>query len=247
MTAHVLITEHDSLYQLVKFTIAYFVIFVTGMLGNSATCIIILRNRSMRTATNHYIVALSATTMAVLISRLPLEAYRLWAPYTYPLTEEMCIAIGFLCEVSEVATILTIVAISVESYIAIYRSFISHTSSQQSRAVHYICAIWVYALCTAVPQAMQLRMVTKDENGQNATMCTVKENGVHQVFVIITFLFFLMMMFISLKTYAVILYKLRPSHQLNPPNGLSVETNDRSNRTARYKASQRNVITMLGE
>lgn len=249
MTASVPFTEHDSLNLLVPLSIIYGIIFVAGVLGNIATCVVILRNRSMHTATNFYLTSLALSDMILLICGLPMEVYRLWVPYTYPLTEGVCIAIGFASETSSNATVLTITAFTIERYIAICRPFISRVSSKQSRAVRYIVAIWVCALCTAVPQAMQFGIVTNTDNGLNVTMCTVKGHGVHQVFVISSLIFFVVPMSVITVLYALIGFKLRMSRVLHPPKRLSVESNDKSNRTARYKAgaSQRRVIKMLGE
>lgn len=241
--------EPDSLDLLVPLTVTYGIIFVAGILGNTSTCVVIARNRSMHTATNFYLFSLAISDVILLVCGLPIELHRLWNPLTYPLGEAHCIALGLASETSANATVLTITAFTVERYIAICRPFMSHTMSKLSRAVRFIVAIWVCALCTAVPQAMQFGIVRFNENGLNTSACTVKGHGVHQVFVISSFVFFVVPMSVISILYALIGIKLRTSRVLHPAKKLSVESNDRANRSTRYRngASQRRVIRMLGE
>lgn len=47
--------RRDSLYVIIPITVIYLIIFVTGVIGNISTCIVISKNRSMHTATNYYL------------------------------------------------------------------------------------------------------------------------------------------------------------------------------------------------
>ncbi|KAG6453130.1 pyrokinin-1 receptor isoform X1 [Manduca sexta] len=240
-------SEPYTLDLLVPLSITYAVIFVAGILGNTSTCIVIARNRSMHTATNFYLFSLAISDLILLVCGLPLELHRLWYPFTYPLGEAECITIGLASETSANATVLTITAFTVERYIAICRPFMSHTMSKLSRAVRFIVAIWVFALCTAVPQAMQFGLVSYVENGQTIVECTVKGPGVHQVFVISSFVFFVVPMSVITVLYALIGVKLRTSRVLHPVKKLSVDSNERPYGQTQYRngASQRRVIRML--
>ncbi|XP_068632899.1 pyrokinin-1 receptor-like isoform X2 [Battus philenor] len=240
-------SEPDSLNLIIPLTVIYAVIFVAGILGNLSTCFVIARNRSMHTATNFYLFSLAVSDLILLVCGLPLESYRLWNPYTYPLGEVFCIALGLASETSANATVLTITAFTVERYIAICRPFMSHTMSKLSRAIRFIIAIWICALCTAVPQAMQFGIVTYEENGQNMSACTVKGHGVHQVFVISSFVFFVAPMSVITVLYVFIGVKLRTSRVLHPTKKLSVNGTTRFSANMRYRhgTSQRRVIRML--
>ncbi|CAH1646721.1 unnamed protein product [Spodoptera littoralis] len=239
--------EPYTLDLVVPLTVTYVVIFVAGILGNTSTCVVIARNRSMHTATNFYLFSLAISDLILLVCGLPFEVHRLWNPDTYPLGEAHCIAIGLASETSANATVLTITAFTVERYIAICRPFMSHTMSKLSRAVRFIIAIWVFALCTAVPQAMQFGIVSYVDNGQNVSACTVKGVGVHQVFVISSFVFFVVPMSMISVLYALIGIKLRTSRVLHPVKKLSVDSNERASGQMQYRngASQRRVIRML--
>ncbi|CAG4985862.1 unnamed protein product [Colias eurytheme] len=238
--------EHESLNVIVPLTVIYSIIFVAGILGNISTCVVIARNRSMHTATNFYLFSLALSDLLLLICGLPIELYRLWDPISYPLGEPLCLSMGLISETSANATVLTITAFTVERYIAICRPFMSHTMSKSSRAVRYIMVIWVFALCTAVPQAMQFGIVTFNEKGRDISACTVKGHGVHEVFVISSFVFFVVPMSLITVLYVLIGVKLNTSRVLHPVKKSSIESRDKNGST-RYRngASQRRVIRML--
>lgn len=155
----------DNLYPLaliIPITIAYGVIFLTGVVGNVSTCTVIARNKSMHTATNYYLFSLAISDMLLLVSGLPPEMYRLWSPENYVFGQAFCIVQGFAAETSANATVLTITAFTVERYVAICHPFLSHTMSKLSRAVRFIVAIWVVALCLAAPQVYNYFLVVSE-------------------------------------------------------------------------------------
>jgi hypothetical protein len=49
-------------------TVIYVIIFITGVLGNVVTCIVISKNRSMHTAVNYYLFSLAISDLLLLIS-----------------------------------------------------------------------------------------------------------------------------------------------------------------------------------
>lgn len=51
----------------VPITIVYVLIFVSGVVGNVAVCVVIVRNPSMHTATNCYLFSLAASDLTVLL------------------------------------------------------------------------------------------------------------------------------------------------------------------------------------
>lgn len=74
------VESRDSLYIVIPVTVIYGIIFLTGIIGNVSTCFVIVRNKSMHTATNYYLFSLAISDLLLLISGLPPETYRLWWP-----------------------------------------------------------------------------------------------------------------------------------------------------------------------
>jgi neuromedin U receptor 1 len=48
-------------------TVIYVLLFVSGVVGNVVLCVVILRNRTMHTATNCYLFSLAVSDLTVLL------------------------------------------------------------------------------------------------------------------------------------------------------------------------------------
>lgn len=59
--------KHLSLNIVVPITIIYVFIFVTGVIGNIAVCVVIVRNNFMHTATNYYLFSLAVSDLTLLL------------------------------------------------------------------------------------------------------------------------------------------------------------------------------------
>lgn len=70
--------KRDPLYIVIPITVMYLVIFVTGVIGNISTCIVISRNKSMHTATNYYLFSLAMSDLLLLLAGLPQEMWSIW-------------------------------------------------------------------------------------------------------------------------------------------------------------------------
>lgn len=68
----------DSSYVIIPMTLFYILIFITGVVGNISTCIVIFFNKYMHTATNFYLFSLAVSDLVLLFSALPKEVYELW-------------------------------------------------------------------------------------------------------------------------------------------------------------------------
>ncbi|XP_043482403.1 pyrokinin-1 receptor-like isoform X2 [Leptopilina heterotoma] len=211
--------RRDTLYVVIPITIVYISIFITGIIGNVSTCIVIARNKSMHTATNYYLFSLAISDLLLLISGLPPEIWLIWLKYPYVFGECFCIIRGLAAETSTNATVLTITAFTVERYVAICHPFLSHTMSKLARAVKLILAIWLIALSFAVPQALQFGLV--ETHGPESVMCMMKFIIFRHSFELSTFLFFIVPMTLITILYALIGLKLRKSNALKRVRGRS--------------------------
>ncbi|XP_018396398.1 PREDICTED: neuromedin-U receptor 2-like [Cyphomyrmex costatus] len=206
----------DSLYVVIPVTIIYAAIFLTGIVGNVSTCIVIARNKSMHTATNYYLFSLAVSDLLLLVSGLPAEMYLVWCKYPYIFGEGFCVLRGLASETSTNAS----------------------TLSNLSRAIKLILIIWLVALLFALPQALQFGVVKHNEH-PDMVMCTVKRIIVSHSFELSTFLFFVIPMCLITFLYVLIGLKLRKSNMTIP--GRTESRNCR-----RYPGrSSRRVLKML--
>lgn len=160
----------------VSMTILYAVILVTGVFGNVCTCIVIFRNRYMRTATNYYLFSLAVSDLLLLILGLPHDIVALWKKRPYLFGELFCFIRGLTSETSTNASVLTITAFTVERYLAICHPLRTHTMSKLSRVVRLIIVIWFLALICAFPLAYQFGICYQKKNGvrdENTAECSI--------------------------------------------------------------------------
>nr|XP_043068057.1 pyrokinin-1 receptor [Drosophila bipectinata] len=203
----------DSLAIVVPVTVVYSLIFITGVIGNISTCIVIKKNRSMHTATNYYLFSLAISDFLLLLSGVPQEVSFIWSKYPYVFGEYFCIGRGLLAETSANATVLTITAFTVERYIAICHPFLGQAMSKLSRAIRIIVLVWILAVITAIPQAAQFGI----DDFAGVDRCAVVRVIVEHSFQLSTFIFFLAPMSIILVLYLLIGLHLYRSSLLEGP------------------------------
>ncbi|CAG9782614.1 unnamed protein product [Diatraea saccharalis] len=56
-----------SLHEIVPISVVLLVIFVTGVAGNAAVCVVIVRHPAMHTATNYYLFSLALSDLLLLL------------------------------------------------------------------------------------------------------------------------------------------------------------------------------------
>lgn len=234
--------KRDPLYIVIPITLIYVLIFVSGVIGNIGTCIVISKNRVMHTATNYYLFSLAISDFLLLISGVPQEVYSIWNRYPYVFGEQFCVFRGLMAETAANATVLTITSFTVERYFAICHPFLQHTLATFSRAVKLIIIVWIVSFLLAVPQALQFGVIS-DENGVDH--CMLKRVIIEHSFELSTLLFFLTPMTVITILYILIGLKLRTSGLMKCENGVSMQ------RPAYHRqqtsVGTRRVLKMLGK
>ncbi|KAM9231234.1 neuromedin-U receptor 1 [Leptosomus discolor] len=131
--------------------VIYLLIFVVGAVGNTLTCIVILRHRFMRTPTNYYLFSLAVSDLLVLLLGMPLELYDLWSNYPFLLGASGCYFKTLLFEAVCFASILNVTALSVERYIAVVHPLKAKYVVTRNHAKRVIVTIWVLSVVCSIP------------------------------------------------------------------------------------------------
>ena len=125
------------------------VIFLVGVIGNGTLIFIVLRNKTLHTTPNIFIVSLSIGDFFLLLVSVPFFALI----YTYPnwqFGEFLCKLNGFLKALSLGVSIFTLTALSVDRYIAITFPMRSHMMASNKKTILTSAGIWLLSALCAV-------------------------------------------------------------------------------------------------
>uniref|UniRef100_A0A914UTB4 G-protein coupled receptors family 1 profile domain-containing protein n=1 Tax=Plectus sambesii TaxID=2011161 RepID=A0A914UTB4_9BILA len=144
--------------ELIPLTVFYFILFLTGLIGNLTTCIVIRTHPVLQTQTNRYLLNLALADLVTLTVGLPFEVYMHWNQYPWDFPDFVCHLKALIAETTSYVSVLTILSFSIERYIAICHSFMFVKLEPVRNQLPYLLAfIWVVALLSAVPFAVYHR------------------------------------------------------------------------------------------
>ncbi|KAG5836043.1 hypothetical protein ANANG_G00250420 [Anguilla anguilla] len=202
-------------------SIAYLLIFITGVTGNLLTCAVICKHRKMRTPTNLYLFSLAMSDLLVLLLGMPLEIYDLWQNYPFPFGEGGCYFKTFLFETVCFASVLNVMALSVERYVAVVHPLKTRYIITNKHAHRVISAVWVGSLACAVPNTSLhgiYYLYLPERVAESATCILLKPRWMYNLVVLVTtVLFYLVPMTVICVLYMVICCRL--GHERRQPQG----------------------------
>ncbi|CAB0010283.1 unnamed protein product [Nesidiocoris tenuis] len=220
--------QRISLAITVPMTLIYAAIFITGVVGNVSICHVITKNQSMQTTTNYYLFSLAVSDLSLLVLGLPYDVSVYWQQYPWSLGTLMCKCRALVSEMASYTSVLTIVAFSMERYLAICHPLHAYSMSGLHRAVKIIAVLWIISLLGASPFT---------------GFCAMLAENVPQGFPIyeLSFIiFFLVPMLIIIVLYSLIGRKIQ-----SRGNALEVDMDGSVHRDVRHLKSRRNIVRML--
>lgn len=131
--------------------VIFSVVILFGCIGNILVILVILKNRNRaRNTTNVFILNLSVADLTFLLFCVPFHA-TIYTVQSWPFGDFMCRSVHFLQYSSMIASVLTLVAMSVDRFMAV--SFPIHTKLARNVAPALsVCAIiWIISLAMASP------------------------------------------------------------------------------------------------
>ncbi|XP_059080613.1 neuromedin-U receptor 1-like isoform X3 [Tigriopus californicus] len=222
--AMVLGPKNVGLPLLIPITIIYVLIFISGVIGNVAVCLVIIKNKSMHTATNYYLFSLAISDLMILVLGLPNDLAIYWQQYPWMLGEAMCKGRSLVSEMTSYSSVLIIVSFSMERYLAICHPLYSHTMSGFKRAVRIICLVWLISLVSAIPYAIftRLNYIDRPLNSGNyleeSAFCALLDDNIYPknypVHQLSSFLFFIFPMGILVILYIRMGFRIRQTSEI---------------------------------
>lgn len=233
--------------------VVYLLIFAVGAVGNTLTCIVILRHRFMRTPTNYYLFSLAVSDLLVLLLGMPLELYDMWSNYPFLLGAGGCYFKTLLFEAVCFASILNVTALSVERYIAVVHPLKAKYVVTRNHAKRVIVAIWLAAVLCSIPNTSLhgLRPLYVPGRGRvpDSEICTlVKPRLTYNLIIqITTIVFFFLPMGTISVLYLLIGLQLKKEKMLEALGAKSSGNGDYRGGRGQKKVKRRQVTKMLCE
>ncbi|XP_068428546.1 endothelin receptor type B [Clinocottus analis] len=151
-------------------TVVSAVVFVVGIVGNSALLKIIYVNKCMRSGPNIIIASLALGDLIHIVIDIPINAYRLMAE-DWPFGLLLCKLVPFIQKTSVGITVLSLCALSVDRY----RAVVSWNRIKGIRVPVWtaieISLIWVISILLALPEVVGFDMITMDYKDKHLRIC----------------------------------------------------------------------------
>lgn len=232
-------------------TLTYMVIFITGVVGNLLTCTVITMHRKMRTPTNLYLFSLAISDLLVLLFGMPLEIYDLWQNYPFPFGESVCSFKIFLFETVCFASVLNVMVLSIERYVAVVHPLKTRYVLTNKHAQRVIGWVWVASLICAVPNT-SLHGVhyfyLPEKVPESATCNLLKPQWIYNMVIqVTTVLFYFVPMTVISVLYVVIGVRLSKEEKQQGRRLGKQYSSDNNCKIQTESARRRQVTKMLGE
>lgn len=126
----------------------YSIILIISLIGNGIVCYIIISSPRMRTVTNYFIMNLAIGDVLITILGAPFTSVSYLQQY-WPFGAMLCPVVNYSQAISVFVSAYTMMAISVDRYMAIMWPLKPRISKRLSAGIIFI--IWLIAALTASP------------------------------------------------------------------------------------------------
>ncbi|XP_017879454.1 neuropeptide SIFamide receptor-like [Ceratina calcarata] len=150
------------------YCVAYVLVFVVGLIGNSFVIAVVYRSPRMRTVTNFFIVNLAVADVLVIVFCLPATLMsNIFVPWF--LGWFMCKAVAYIQGVSVAASVYSLVAVSLDRFLAIWWPLKCQITKRRARMM--IVVIWFIALTTTSPWLLFFDLVAIYDDDPDLRLC----------------------------------------------------------------------------
>ncbi|XP_049530882.1 neuropeptide SIFamide receptor-like [Anopheles darlingi] len=150
------------------YCVAYFIVFIVGLVGNSFVIAVVFRAPRMRTVTNFFIVNLAVADVLVIVFCLPATLMsNIFVPWM--LGWLMCKTVPYIQGVSVAASVYSLIAVSLDRFLAIWWPLKLQITKRRARFM--IVCIWIIALGSTVPWALFFDLVPIIPEAPDIKLC----------------------------------------------------------------------------
>ncbi|XP_037029317.1 RYamide receptor-like isoform X2 [Bradysia coprophila] len=146
------LSERDGLsstYFQTTVYIMYISIFLVALFGNGIVCYIVQSSPRLHTVTNFFIFNLAVGDILMSLFCVPFSFVSILLLHYWPFGSVMCHLVNYSQAVSVLVSAYTLVAISVDRYIAIMWPLRPRITKRYAKCIIFV--VWTIALLTAIP------------------------------------------------------------------------------------------------
>ncbi|CAF3723185.1 unnamed protein product [Rotaria sp. Silwood1] len=149
---------HTSfLFSFILFFI-YAIIFLIGLIANIFVIVMIIKRRRMRTLTNRFLLNLAISDLIATLVCLPPTAYHYYDK-RWIFGEFLCRFVPFMQGTSVAVSIFTLMAVSIDRFIAIHKPIHSKLLCTPTRVIITIGMTWIASFLLMIPLILHHRIV----------------------------------------------------------------------------------------
>ncbi|XP_053671780.1 neuropeptide SIFamide receptor-like [Anopheles nili] len=161
-------TYRHSYTMTAVYCVAYFIVFIVGLVGNSFVIAVVFRAPRMRTVTNFFIVNLAVADVLVIVFCLPATLMsNIFVPWV--LGWLMCKTVPYIQGVSVAASVYSLIAVSLDRFLAIWWPLKLQITKRRARFM--IVCIWIIALSSTIPWALFFELVPITPEEPDVQLC----------------------------------------------------------------------------
>lgn len=149
--------------------IMYTSVIIAALGGNGVVCFLILAYQKMRTVTNFFILNLAIGDILMACLCVPFTFVSNLLLQSWPFGSVMCVVVSYSQAVSVFVSAYTLVAISIDRYIAILYPLRPRMTKFQAKLI--IACIWLVSLLTPLPTALLSKVIQPDQDASR-DICT---------------------------------------------------------------------------
>ncbi|XP_030326855.1 galanin receptor type 1-like [Strigops habroptila] len=160
--------------EVVIVPVLFGLIFLLGMVGNTLVLVVLgrfrPRRRPSRSVTNIFILNLSIADFSFLLFCVPFQA-TIYSLPEWIFGAFFCKWVHYLAMATMLVSIFTLVAMSMDRYIAVVHAKRSHCIRSKRNAALGVGIIWLLSLIIAIPVAQHQALMSGHQQAPNSSFC----------------------------------------------------------------------------
>ncbi|KAL4227223.1 Olfactory receptor [Mactra antiquata] len=232
---------------LVFLSLLFCIICTIGLLGNSLVIIVVLFDRKMRqSVTNIFIMNLATADFIIMFVGVP-EIVQFMMDQGWHLGPVLCKINRFVLVVCLYVSILSLVFVCVERFVAIVYPLKAHIFCGRKKIVFAILLIWPTSIACGLPTVIYNQVVRPHSSAPELCMIVFPQPEYRRLFEYLQFVFFyLIPVVVQVVLYAVIGQKLYASTEdLNARFQMRSGSRLKPNKTSDTIKARKDVVKML--